>query len=551
MNRALWLLVRLRFKGWLRRLATNFRTVRGVLLTVFFGFLIFIWFVGLIAQAATESRSSMTSDGWAERFGPLLLLLYCVWSVASSSTQGPIHFTLPEVQFLFAGPFSRREILVYKLLTQMLVSFPLSLFISVVGRSMMGTWLGGWIGIFLILNFIQLFSVTFFLLQHAIDLRAYSRLRQFLIGTVLAGLVISLFYSWRLTGGFDHPLDMLRQAEASPIVQYGLEPLRWFFRVWSATQFDGRFMVYVGLSLLVNVLLFVAVLRLDSYYLETAARIAARRAAILERLRHGGLANASAPELGRAVRSRWPNPPWLWGAGPIFWRQCVTAWRSRLGFPVLVVTTVIALGGMGFSIVTSEKGIPASLPWAVVATGLTLSLMLNHAVAFDFRADLDRIEVLKSLPLSSWQVSMAQLLVPTVILSAYQIIFTVLVFAVFGEIGWLVVAVALLSWPVNLLLVGIENALFLIFPTRVAPATPGDFTQAFRQMATMFVKVIGLAIGFLLMLAAGGLANWLTGGSRPVTLVVAWVAAVGTSLLPVPFVAYAFDRFDVARDTPP
>ena len=63
-----------------------------------------------------------------------------------------------------------------------------------------------------------------------------------------------------------------------------------------------------------------------------------------------------------------------------------------------------------------------------------------------------------------------------------------------GAIGYLVLAVALLAVPVNLLLIGVENWLYLLFPMRLQ-ATPGDFSQAGRQVMLAMAKLLALAVG--------------------------------------------------------
>ena len=49
------------------------------------------------------------------RVGPLLLFAYCALTVLFASAEHGISFTPAEVQFLFSGPFSRRQVLAYKI----------------------------------------------------------------------------------------------------------------------------------------------------------------------------------------------------------------------------------------------------------------------------------------------------------------------------------------------------------------------------------------------------------------------------------------------------
>jgi hypothetical protein len=524
-----------------------------VLLTGIFSLMSCFWLGSMVVQAVTIARQDKPTETslWVEQWGPWILLLYCLWSVIGRPQQSPLNFTLPEVQFLFAGPFSRRQILIYKLLSQTLLIIPVSLFLSIAGRSTTGTWLGGWIGIFLILNFIQLFTLAFALLTQTIDARAYTRLRQAILWAILVSFILAFVSAWWVLGGFDDPQAVLSRVQSSTVAQIGLAPLRWFFQISSARQLDAHFFVKVALACIVLLGLLFLVIRLDSHYYETAAGVAERRAAVLERMRSGGLAGAFSARTGGIARTRWPAPPWLAGIGPILWRQVIGASRGYRVFIVLLFATLLSVGAPVVATLASGRGANPQLSWVFVSLGLVMSVMMGHTVAFDFRADLDRLELLKTLPLASWQVALAEILAPTILLSLYQIAFASVVFAIFGEIGWLVAAVVVLSWPVNLLLVGVENGIFLLFPTRMAPAAPGDFSQAFRQMFTMLAKALALALGLGTAAISGALVYRLTHGSLGLALAAACVPASIVSLAPIPFVAWAFERFDVSRDLPP
>ena len=107
MDRALWLLVGLQLRGWLRFLGQNLRTVRGALLAL----------VGVGRVRPLAADGPVRADGHRHRgvqvvrFGPGALLLYCVLNVVFSSHERAIYFSPAEVQFLFTGPFSRRQVL--------------------------------------------------------------------------------------------------------------------------------------------------------------------------------------------------------------------------------------------------------------------------------------------------------------------------------------------------------------------------------------------------------------------------------------------------------
>src|SRR5439155_27372350 len=119
---------------------------------------------------------------------------------------------------------------------------------------------------------------------------------------------------------------------------------------------------------------------------------------------------------------------------------------------------------------------------------------LNAFVAFDFRSDLDRMDVLKTLPLSAGALAVGQLIAPTVVLSTVQWL-GVAALALTGPRAEVVsLAVAVLVVPVNFLLFGLENLLFLLFPTRLVNVTPGDFQALGRRLLLVMLKLVAFGV---------------------------------------------------------
>jgi len=105
-----------------------------------------------------------------------------------------------------------------------------------------------------------------------------------------------------------------------------------------------------------------------------------------------------------------------------------------------------------------------------------------------------------------------------------------------------------LSLPFNVLLVGIENVLFLYYPVRVAVGA-GDFQGFGRQMLTLMAKMILMVVAGGLAALAGALAHaltdsWLATGVAAGVVLTMFAAAV------VLWAGAAFGRFDVAGDLP-
>src|SRR5207249_1576929 len=114
----------------------------------------------------------------------------CVLNVVFSPNERTVYFSPAEVQFLFAGPFSRREILVYKILLTLLVSLPVTLLMGTILRVRDGWAPAVLLGLLMISAFMQLFTLALGLLASAAGAGLYSRGRR-LVAAVLALLAAS------------------------------------------------------------------------------------------------------------------------------------------------------------------------------------------------------------------------------------------------------------------------------------------------------------------------------------------------------------------------
>ena len=70
----------------------------------------------------------------------------------------------PPLAFLFPGPFSRRQLLAYKIASTLLLSLPTALFMSLVLRVHASWFAAAFVGMLLMVLFMQLFNMTINLL---------------------------------------------------------------------------------------------------------------------------------------------------------------------------------------------------------------------------------------------------------------------------------------------------------------------------------------------------------------------------------------------------
>jgi hypothetical protein len=539
-HRALWLLIGLQLRGWLRYAKRSVSSVRGIILFLVFLFFSCGWLMSiLINPSGPDRRSPESLDRWV----PLLLLGGCLLNLFLSSNERVISFRPAEVDFLFAGPFTRRQLLTYKIVGIVAAAFFQGLFFLFFAYRWGDGVLPAYFGIVLLILFFQFFTLTLTMLASTVGARAYSRGRKAVLLVIL--LVLAAVAVQVVRGGGD-PLETLERLEGSAAWQAVRTPLSWFVKAFRAGHLGHDFVRYGSLALLVDLALVAIVYALDAQYLEASAAASERQYQRLQRLRSGQGVLAAAPGSGKA-RFSLPTLPRMGGVGPIVWRQLLVIARSFL--PLLLL---LALGGVSISIALSadrpgEDG--KSLAWLLAGMLVGFPVFLTPTVLCDFRGDVDRMEVLKALPIRASWLAVGQLLAPTLVLAITQAIVVTALQLVLGRFEPLLLAVPLLAVPVNFVLFAVENLLFLLFPVRIVAASPGDFQTSGRYMLIFLAKFLCLGPIILASGLVAVLVQWAT-QSIVAALAGAWLTALSCGIGLVPLIVLAFDRFDVASDTP-
>jgi hypothetical protein len=556
MDRALWFLLWLRFRGWLRRLGRDLYTVKGALLALLGALFLMpclaLWIFSALSR--TQQAAGPEMPAALSHYLPLALLGFTVLTLLSSAGErGVLAFTPAEVTFLFTGPFSRRQLLAYKIIAVFLSSLVMAVFFLV--------WMAtlpiyslrpgfAYLAIVLFLLFTQLLTIAIGLVAGTIGVQAYNRRRKL----ILVGLAILSLAALVEIGGdlFRLPRsELIERVEQTPLLYAVLEPFRWFARAFGATQFWPDFARWGGLSLAIVLGLLLLIFALDAHYLETAAAASESVYAQLQRLRTGGAA-AVVLRSGAAARSWLPMLPWWGGIGPVAWRQLATVPRSRSTLVLLLMLfPLVALPLLGTRQEQTGAGAAMVLPLGIQV--MVMTFFLTPLIAFDFRGDLDRIDVLKSWPMGAVPLVIGQILTPVLLVCLVQWIALAVIGltldrravlpAVLGAAGFVV--------PFNFLLIGLDNLLFLLFPSRAVTPTPGDFQAMGRLMLTYLVKtLILLLVAAIAAVVAVPFYLLLDYRLLP-ALVVAWLVLASFAIGQVPLIAMAFRRFDVARGTPP
>ncbi|HXG10756.1 MAG TPA: putative ABC exporter domain-containing protein [Gemmataceae bacterium] len=552
MDRALCLLIGLQLWGWVRFIGRSLRTLKGLALALL-GAVVFAPWLMTMALTPPESRADPETV-W--RFGPIILLVLTILSVLFSFTvQRAISFTPAEINFLFPGPFSRRQLLAYKIATSLGAGLLATPIVALALRHHSRCLLSAWVGLVLMLMFLQLFATVLALLASTVGARAYNRSRRLLLAGLVVAAVTAAFWAGKEAVHLG-PRQVLEQMEQSPLWSALLAPFRWFVGAFLAERPWPDLVVAAGPGLAVNLLLLLLIFALDAQYLEAAAASSERVYAQLERMRTGGVLAVGLSGSGKA-RLSLPSLPWWGGAGPHLWRQLLGAQRSFMPLVVLAVFYGIVLLPIGLAIDVPRHDFQQAAILTLTLFGITP--FLTTMIVYDFRADIDRMELLKTLPVSPSLLAVGQLAAPVLLVGTLQLAVLTITLVLQGSTAyWVILIAAAFAFPFNFLFFGIENLLFLWFPTRLIPTTPGDFQLMGRHILLMMAKVLAIvaALGPAACLATAALVVASVLGAEPAVTVGlamagAWLGLVGMTATLVPLIGLAFERFDVSRDLPP
>jgi hypothetical protein len=538
-NRALWFLLGLQLRGWLRFGTRSLKSVKGALLALVGLGVFALWLVSLFL---TEGTPAYTREKILE-YGPVGLLLYCLLNVVSTSGERAVYFSPGEVNFLFPAPFGRRELLAYKLVLSFIFSLPTTLFMTFVFQIYAHSFTAAFLGLLLTFQFMQLFVIVVNLAASGVGARLFTFGRR---AAAAALILLAGGVAWRvgLLPGRAGAAEWLRAAVHTDVWQAISQPLRYFFdaflseKVWPDLVWNGL------LALLVNVVLLGVVFGMDAQYMEASVSASARIYARIQRMRRVGPAAARD---GRALFSL-PMVPYWGGAGPIFWRQMTTASRGAGRLLLAVATFTIALTAV-WTAASHEDEMAAF--GALVSIAALLLAILTVLAPFDFRGDVDQMALLKTLPAPAWRLALGQVLTPV-------LIFTLIQWTALAVVQWfadrpapLLLAAAAFAPVYNFLLFSVENLLFLVFPTRVAATTPADLQAMGRNVLSQFAKLLGMGGAGVVAAVAGVLIYFLTGFNMWAAATAAWLAAAAFAAALVPLMGLAFRAYDVSRDAPP
>lgn len=504
-------------------------------------------FIGALFWAAIVaglvlSQMLVRGEGRFERSGasPLTVLLsfLLVAALFGGLMQRGMTFRAADLDFLFPGPFERRTLVLYRLLSLYPISLLSTLFLMIfLGPRLESPWWG--LAGLAICQLIALHLQTISsILAASISEKTFGRLRtrvQFVLLIMVGGGLFATIMAFGGGGGMGADVRALFATRTFAILFY---PATAAGALGQAAGFADAIGPLFGLGAAFLVTLWI-VLGLQVNFFEASLESSQQFARVMSRVRSG--VPIRSRHSGERVRSlRLPALPVFRGGGAIFWKNLLNALRSlRVVFFGLIMTAVLTSVLVG---VIGELGSHKQL-WIF---GAFLPFMLQQHVAFDFRRDIDCLAELKLLPVSGFSVAAAEVAVPALIAFCYQT-FLVLGAGCFVKLPALVYAAPIVFYPpVTLAICTVTNIGFLLYPVKAVtasgrPNASGATLSALINMLVLVACLVPATAVALLLHAVLEQPLWTTIGAA-----IATQYLVDLAMLSV--LGRLFAGFDVARE---
>ena len=536
--KALLLLYRLQIMARVRKLVASMKTVKGMIVTLILLFCFGVMGLPSVLVAIGMERGPSFDF---KPFAPFLLFAYFIFSMVTSIGDRSIYFTPSEVDQLFPAPFSRRELLGYKIISWAIAAFFMAVFFSIAFATYFHNVLFGFVGMAMTLLWLTLMDMFVTLIGQTISQQVHSLGRK-IVALVLLGLLAAgmsqAFMQIEITD-LNNITRWFTSVSESTFGKCVLAPFQVFTNVIFAASWL-EFVLYGGISILILGAFFYGIFRLDANYLETAISVSEKVFEQVQRMQQG--------QMKVSVRSTgWKLPMFgfMGGFGPMAWRQFVTLIRQSRTF--IVVTSVLALAFVIPVVLDFDHKFATSPIMVGVAFGMMayISVIFSLSMSIGFRSDIDHIEVFKALPIRPFAVAAGELVGAVFLFTLMHFFLSVVGLIVLQKFAvWWLTGMAFIV-PFNVLSMALSNSLFLWFPVRNMNGAKDVETIGQGFLFMFLLGLIFLGVAVIVLLPSVGVyyfteavvASW----------VIAWTMVSICAVVSVYVTGYSYTRFDVTR----
>ena len=552
---ALQQLLRFQTSAKFNRLFASFKNPRKKVLSIVAVLLGLMWLSQTILSVLfREAADPEKIAFWL----PLGLFIYSVWHLIKISTRKvvePFEWTTAEKEFVIAAPVTRTQQITYRLTSIATAALAKAICFSIIMSPDIRVWYAGFFGMLLGLAFVDLVRVLFELFFFGLG-KAGRRCCQLLI---LGGAGGCFFYAIsncliaHSAGSdlsspgallfFQNLLTEITSLAQTQIGQWLIAP----FTVFSKFTLSPTSNLYLLKNMIfavgLNGFAVAAVYGLDRWMRRRCHR---KEAGNLKT----AIAQKASTEIGKQTKKRIRVPFRLGGSGSLLWRQMLGVSNYR-GTVIFSLTVPVLLSCL--PLLSNHN--PGMMLINLIASMVFYSfLLLPAALILDYRRDINRMAVLKSLPISPMAMTIGQLAVPVLMCCLFQTVVLTIGAASGKVILWQAILAGVLLVPVNVLIFAAENYIFLLAPYQRNKEGFDVFLRTiltFTGKGLFFGVGLGLALLWVTIIVKAhnyfALSNLVsttcfTLGLWGFTLSLAWFF--------VSAITRQFARFDPSQDTP-
>lgn len=555
---ALRLLGRLKFFGFWRTQFRRIKTPKGALFALlglgvmglWFGALLFGQFAhaGAARQVASESTTAF-----------FMLAFVGVTLFGSLSYRG-LYIPEEEIDLLLSAPVSRGDVVRYRMLTGLVRTsfggFVAALFAA--GRS--PHFFYGFVGVWMYVVTLPVIGQLLSLLAGGTESKLgklVERVPKRAFGILTAVLVAAL--AWALLAGnsasrFGAALGLSGDPStwgSVPWVAAVIALVKPWTGIVHAANF-ADFALWTGCALGIWIVGFELAARVQIDFRELSLSTSADVAKKIARRRKGGGASSDGV-WSTAVGWR---IPWIFGRGPfgaIAWRKSSSIVR-KAGATLLLSTVVVGVLTFGIDAGLTTRSLEGLMLSSLLLVALG-SLYLTTGLRFDFREDLERMDVIRAWPLAPWKVFAATLL-PEVVLVTVLLCVAIFARAMLNQYFHpLLVVIPPAVGCFVFMWLALDNALFLFMPVRYVPGQDGGLQHTGRAMLLLFARMIllgcaalGAAVPVMLAVFARQVLEFDSAWLWAAALCGATAVLIVESAFAVWLGGKVLAKFDVARD---
>jgi ABC-2 type transport system permease protein len=454
-------------------------------------------------------------------FLPFVLMTGVWWILGAHASA--LALTPAEGHFLVSGPVTRRQLITYKLLgKQPTLFFSVLFFTAVLWRghpegAALGYFLRMFASAWVVFTTMQLHQIAASLVTVAAAEQGKAGLRRSgpalivfgLVSVVIGSALFDAMGAMRASADLDGALDALASALAQPGPKLVLLPVHWITAPFFA---DGAIAWLAAMPAALGLLAlhFVWIVRSQTAFEEgaLAAGRAQAEAAATDGRRRGTVAPLSS--LKKLPKPWFDLAPYGNPAVAIFWKNLTLAARQMRMSMLRGIFLVMIVSSMLLSVVgeSPQQAARVLMGMALTLTGM-FALIGPLTARNDLRADLKKIDLLRTYPLRGREIVAAEIaasasVLVVVVLAVFLFAFaTSLVgfpgygpaWAPFAEVG----AGLLVLPPVLTLLVTAQNGLALLLPAwiRVGADRPGGIEATGMTMLMVLAQLIFLALALV------------------------------------------------------